>query len=55
MTYDYAVGNWYKMKGDNATALKMYQGILESPYWNAWDYVVTDRELSRRKKNINLD
>lgn len=48
ITIGYGVANWYKYNGDEETADKIYRAILQSPYWSAWAYVVTDRENARR-------
>lgn len=49
ITAGYGIGNWYRFNGDEETANRIHQKILETPYWNAWAYVVTDREYSRRQ------
>lgn len=48
ITAGYGVGNWFGFNGDSATADSIHQKILETPFWNAWAYVVTDREFSRK-------
>lgn len=47
ITTGYGVANWYAQQGDAKTAQLIYDNILETPYWSAWAYVVTDREQSR--------
>ena len=47
ITTGYGVANWHKFNGDEETAQAIYDKILQSPYWSAWAYVVTDREQSR--------
>lgn len=46
MTCAYGIANWYRYQGDEATASRYYEDILKTPYWTAWAYVVTDRELA---------
>jgi len=48
ITVGYGVANWYRFQGDAALADEIQEKILETPYWNAWAWVVTDREASRR-------
>ena len=48
ITVGYGVGNWYRFQGNDAMADEIHEKILETPYWNAWAWVVTDREASRR-------
>lgn len=48
ITAGYGIGNWYRFNGDADTADMIHGKILETPYWNAWAYVVTDREFARR-------
>ncbi len=47
ITVGYGIGNWSRFNNDPATADDIQQKILETPFWNAWAYVVTDREASR--------
>lgn len=47
ITVGYGIGNWYRFSGDSATADSIHGKILETPFWNAWAYVVTDREAAR--------
>ena len=44
ITLGYGVGSWYLTQGDEATAQKIFDKILEGSVWNAWAYVATDRE-----------
>jgi len=44
VTLGYGIANWYKFNGDEATAKKIYKAILQTPFWNSWAYVVTDKE-----------
>ncbi len=46
MTVAYGIANWYQFRGDDQMARQIYDKILETPYWNAWAYVVTDKEIS---------
>ena len=48
MTIAYGVANWLRYQGEEATAERLHRSILESPYWGAWAYVVTDRAYARR-------
>lgn len=47
ITTGYGVANWHKFNGDEEMAQAIYDKILQTPYWSAWAYVVTDREQSR--------
>ena len=47
ITTGYGVANWYGQQGDEKTAQLIYDNILQTPFWSAWAYVVTDREQSR--------
>jgi len=44
ITLGYGIANWYKFNGDEDTAEQIYEKILETPFWNSWAYVVTDKE-----------
>lgn len=44
ITTGYGVANWYAFNGDITTAQAIYDKILETPYWTAWAWTVTDRE-----------
>ena len=44
ITLGYGIANWYKFNGDEETADKIYRAILQTPFWNSWAYVVTDKE-----------
>ena len=44
ITLGYGIANWYKFNGDADTADKIYKAILQTPFWNCWAYVVTDKE-----------
>lgn len=44
ITLGYGIANWYKFNGDENTADKIYKAILQTPYWNSWAYVVSDKE-----------
>lgn len=46
ITTGYGVANWYKEQGESEIAQEIYDKILETPWWSAWAYVVTDREQS---------
>lgn len=48
ITVGYGVGNWYEFNGDSETADLIHRKIVETPYWNSWAWVVTDRELEDR-------
>jgi tetratricopeptide (TPR) repeat protein len=44
ITLGYGIANWYKFNGDVESAEKIYKAILQTPFWNSWAYVVTDKE-----------
>lgn len=48
ITLGYGVANWYLTQGDEATAQKIFDKILEAGVWNAWAYVATDREQAAK-------
>lgn len=48
ITAGYGIANWYAFGGDVETAEMMHRKILETPFWNAWAYVVTDKEYADR-------
>ena len=47
ITLGYGIANWYKFNGDEQTAEKIHKTILQTPFWNSWAYVVTDKEYAR--------
>ena len=47
-TAGYGVANWFAFNGDAETSEMIHRKILATPFWNAWAYVVTDREYSDR-------
>lgn len=47
MTIAYGVANWHAFNGDEATARRIYQRIVETPFWSGWAYVAAERELTR--------
>ena len=48
ITAGYGIANWHTFNGDAATGEAIHRKILETPFWNAWAYVVTDREYANR-------
>lgn len=48
ITAGYGVANWYAFSGDQETSEMIHRKILETPFWNAWAYVVTDRQYATR-------
>ncbi len=48
ITAGYGIANWYAFNGDATTSEKIHRSILETPFWNAWAYVVTDKEYADR-------
>ncbi len=46
ITTGYGVASWLSFEGNSETADPIYRTILQSPYWNAWAFVATERELS---------
>lgn len=47
ITTAYGVANWYTFNGDDATARRIYERIVDTPFWSAWAYVAAERELTR--------
>lgn len=47
ITTAYGVANWFAFNGDDATAQRIYERIVETPFWSAWAYIVAERELTR--------
>jgi tetratricopeptide (TPR) repeat protein len=47
MTTAYGVANWYAFNGDDAMAQRIYQRVVETPFWSAWAYIAAERELTR--------
>lgn len=47
ITTAYGVANWYAFNGDDATARRIYERIVDTPFWSAWAYVAAERELTR--------
>ena len=47
ITTGYGVATWYANTGRAELAQRIFDAILEAPTWNAWAWVVTDREQSR--------
>lgn len=43
MAYD--VANWYIMQGEVEKGMAIHRKTLESPHWNAWAYLMTEKEL----------
>jgi tetratricopeptide (TPR) repeat protein len=48
ITVGYGVANWLRFRGDPDAAESIHRKILQTPYWNAWAYVVTDKEYEDR-------
>lgn len=48
ITVGYGIANWFRFNGDEEAAEAIHRKILETPYWNAWAYVVTDKEYEDR-------
>ena len=51
ITIAYGLANWYGRNGDVEKADEIFNKILETPVWNTWAYVVTDKERSLRGSN----
>lgn len=45
-TIAYGVASWYRYQGNDAAAQILLEQILATPFWNAWAYVVSDKELA---------
>ena len=48
ITVGYGIANWLKFNGDEEAGEAIHRKILETPFWNSWAYVVTDKEYERR-------
>lgn len=48
ITVGYGIANWYRFNGDADRAATIHQKILQTPYWNSWAWVVTDKEYEDR-------
>ncbi|MEM7312587.1 MAG: hypothetical protein AAF497_05490 [Planctomycetota bacterium] len=48
ITAGYGIANWYAFSGNPEMAETIHRKILETPFWNAWAYVVTDKEYADR-------
>ena len=48
ITVGYGVANWLRFSGDPDTAEVIHRKILQTPHWNAWAFVVTDKEYEDR-------
>lgn len=46
-TIAYGIASWYRYQGDDAAAQTLQEKILLTPFWGAWAYVATDKELAR--------
>ncbi len=46
ITLAYALGSWNQYNDKPEVAKSIYSKILETPVWNTWAYVVTDKEMS---------
>lgn len=50
-TQGYGVGNWYLVQGKVDQARKIFERVVEGPYWAAFGYIAAEAELERMKKN----
>ena len=48
ITAGYGIANWLAFNGDAETSEMIHRKILATPFWNAWAFVVTDKEYSER-------
>jgi len=48
ITVGYGVANWYAFNGNPQTAEQIHRTILQTPYWNAWAWVTTDKAYQAR-------
>ena len=48
ITVGYGIANWHAFSGDTVAAERIHRAILETPFWNAWAFVVTDKEYEDR-------
>lgn len=48
ITAGYGIANWHAFSGDTVAAERIHRSILETPFWNAWAFVVTDKEYEDR-------
>lgn len=52
-TYGYGVGNWHLINGRKRQAVKVFEEILDGPYWSAFGYIAAEADLAMRIKNAN--
>ena len=48
-TVGFGVGQLYQAQGELDQARKIYEQILETPYWSAFGYIAAERELARMR------
>ncbi len=48
ITVGYGIANWLAFNGDSAASERIHRKILATPFWNAWAYVVTDKQYEDR-------
>ncbi len=48
VTAGYGIANYLALEGDAASADMILRKIVQTPYWNSWAFVVSDRELAER-------
>ena len=48
ITVGYGIANWHAFNGDVASSERIHRKILATPFWNAWAYVVTDKQYEDR-------
>ncbi|UXP34131.1 tetratricopeptide repeat protein [Reichenbachiella agarivorans] len=51
LTLGYGVGNWYYYNGKTDEALKVFNKMMGSPYWQAFGYLAAEMELANRFDN----
>ena len=46
-TQGYGVGNWHLCNGDTATAIRIFEEIVNGEYWPAFGYIAAEADLER--------
>ncbi|MGL1889117.1 MAG: tetratricopeptide repeat protein [Reichenbachiella sp.] len=54
MTVAYGVGNLYYLNGQTDLAIKVFDNMMKSPYWQSFGYLAAEVELANRKVNKGL-
>jgi len=53
VSVSYDVGNWYIRHGQKEKGMAIHRKTLESSHWNAWAYLMTEKELQTLSNGSN--